>query len=95
MNAFDVATAPNTPPCIVDHLDRGGVIAGVGRAAAVFEDQAFEAAVIGLAHGGVDADVGRDAGQNEVVDPARAQDEFEVGGAERALAGLVDDRLAG
>src|SRR5271165_4915808 len=77
------------------HLDRGRVVALVGRAAAVLNEKAFEAAVVGLAHGRVDADIGGDAGQHQVVDPARAQDEFEVGGAERALAGLVDDRLAG
>ena len=67
----------------------------VGRAAAVRQQQALEAAVVGLAHGGVHADVGGDAGEDHVADAARAQDQLEVGGAERALAGLVDDRLAG
>ena len=79
----------------LDHLDRGVVVAAVGRAAAILEQQAFEAAVVGLAHGGVDADVGGDAGQHDVADAAGAQDQLEVGGAERALARLVDDRLAG
>ena len=30
----------------------------------------------------------------DVLDAAQAQHQFEIGGAERALAGLVDDRLA-
>src|SRR5271155_3490403 len=39
------------------------------------------------------ANVGGDSGEDEIVDAARAQDELEVGGAERAFARLVDDRL--
>ena len=66
----------------------------VGGAAAILQQQAFEAAVVGLAHGGVDADVGGDAGEDDVLDAALVEDQLEVGGAERALAGLVDDRLA-
>ncbi len=77
------------------HLDRRQMIAVVGRAAAILEQQAFEAAIVALAHRRVHADVGGDAGQHDVLDAARAQDQFEVGRAERALAGLVDDDLAG
>ena len=51
----------------LDHLDGRVVVAAVGGAAAILEQQAFEAAVVGLAHGGVDADVGGDAGQHDVV----------------------------
>src|SRR5258707_14531630 len=40
----------------LDHLERRKMIAFVGSAGAVLEDQAFEAAVVGLAHGGVHAD---------------------------------------
>ena len=79
----------------LDHLERVVVVALVGRAAAVLQQHAFEAAVVGFAHRGVDADVGGDAGQHDVVDAAQPQHQLEVGGAERALAGLVDDRLAG
>jgi len=43
----------------------------------------------------VDADVGGDAGQDDVGDAALAQDEVEVVSAERALARLVDDRSPG
>ena len=68
--AAEVATAPNTPPCILTIFERRRVVAEVGGAAAVLEQQALEAAVVGLAHGGVDADVGGDAGQDEVVDAA-------------------------
>ena len=65
MKAFDEATAPNTPPCILTILSAASVIALVGRAAAILQHQAFEAAVIGLAHGGVHADIGGDAGQHD------------------------------
>ena len=37
------------------------------------------------------ANIGGDAGQHQVLDAARAQDQLEVGRAERALAWLVDD----
>src|SRR5205085_10093215 len=79
----------------LDHLEGGQMIAVVGRAAAILEQHAFEAAIVRLAHGGVDANVGGDAGENEVADLPRPQDELEIGGAEAALAGLVDDRFAG
>ena len=38
--------------------------------------------------------IGGDAGEDDVGDAALAQHQLEVGGAEGALAGLVDDRLA-
>ena len=78
----------------LDHLQRVLVVALVGGGAAILDQHAFEAAVVGLAHGGVDADVGGDAGQHDVLDAAQPQHQFEIGGAERALAGLVDDGLA-
>ena len=52
----------------LDHLDGGEVVAVVGRRGAVLHQQALEAAVVGLAHGGVHADVGRDAGEYDVAD---------------------------
>src|SRR5882757_3497367 len=54
----------------LDHLDRGQMIAVVGRTAAILQHHAFIAAVIGLAHGGVDADIGSDAREHDVVDAA-------------------------
>jgi hypothetical protein len=71
------------------------VVGTVGGAATIFEQQAFEPAVVGLAHRRMDADVGRDPRQGEIGDAAQPQHQFEIGGAEGALAGLVDDRLAG
>ena len=38
---------------------------------------------------------GGDPGQDEVGDPPGAEQQVQVGGVERALAGLVDDQLAG
>ena len=63
-------------------------------AAAILQQEALEAAVVGLAHGGVDADVGGDAGEHQVADAAGVEDELQIGGAEGALARLVDDGLA-
>src|ERR1700761_1896660 len=68
----------------LDHLQRGIMVALVGGAAAVLDQHAFKAAVVGLAHGGVNADVGGDAGQHDVFDAAHPQQQFEIGGAERA-----------
>src|SRR5579871_205154 len=76
------------------HLDRRRVVAGVGGRAAVLEQQTLVAAVVRLAHGGVDADVRGDAGQDQVGDPPLAQDEVEVRRAEGPLPRLVDDRLS-
>jgi hypothetical protein len=42
----------------------------------------------------VDADIGGDAGQNQIFDAALVEDQFEIGGAETPFTGLVDDRLA-
>ena len=69
------------------------VIALIGRTAAVLEQQAFKTAVVRLAHGGVYAHIGGDAGEHHVLDCAQPQHQFQIGGAERALARLVDDRL--
>jgi len=71
------------------------VVGTVGGAATIFEQQALEPAVVGLAHRRMDADVGRDPRQREIGDAAQSQHQFEIGGAEGALAGLVDNRLAG
>ena len=62
--------------------------------AAVGEHDAAVAAVVCLAHGGVDADFGGDAGDHQVLDGAIAQHRFEIGLVEGAFARLVDDRLA-
>lgn len=62
--------------------------------AAVRQHDAAVAAVIGLAHRGVDADFRGDAGDQQVFDAAIGKDQAEIGGVERALARLVDHGLA-
>jgi hypothetical protein len=52
------------PALHLDHFDRVLMVRPVGRAAAVFEQQTFEPAIIRLAHRGVNAHIGSDAGQN-------------------------------
>ena len=66
----------------------------VGRAAVRNHDAAI-AAVVGLAHRGVDADFRGDAAHQEVLDAVLLQDIVELGGVECALARLVDHDLAG
>ena len=77
------------------HPQRCGVVGRVGRAGGVGENQALIAPVVGLAHRGVDTHVGGDAGQHQVRDLVGPEQQVEVGGVERALAGLVHDELAG
>src|ERR1700675_971966 len=61
--------------------------------AAVRQHDAAEAAIVGFAHGGVDADFRGDAGDEQRVDAAIAQHQFKIGLIERALARLVDHQL--
>ena len=65
----------------------------IGRAAVRYDDAAI-AAVVGLAHGGVDAHFRGDAADQQIFDPVVLQDVTEFGGVERALARLVDHDLA-
>ncbi len=43
----------------------------------VLDDEALESAVVGLAHGGVHADLGRDAADEQALDLRVAQDRLE------------------
>src|SRR5438445_358571 len=63
----------------LDHLDRRQVVAVVGRPAAILQHHAFIAAVIGLAHGGVHADIRGDAGQHDILDAALVEDQLQIG----------------
>src|SRR5882672_5030011 len=78
----------------LDHLQAHLVEFGKIGGAAIGQHDAAIAAVIGLAHGGVDADLGGHAAYQEILDAVFPQDIVEFGGVERALAGLVDDDLA-
>src|SRR6185369_9535851 len=66
----------------------------VGRAAAITQDQTLETTIIGLAHGRADANVRRDAGQDEIAYLPHTQGEFQIRGVERPLSGFVDDDFA-
>ncbi len=58
------------------------------RCAAVRQDDAAKASVIGFANRRVDANFGRDARDQKIVDAAVLELQFEIGLVERALAGL-------
>ena len=77
-----------------DHLQPHRLELRKVRADAVLRHQAVVAAVVGLAHGGVDADLGGDAGHDELRDAAILENGVQIGGEEGALARLVDHRLA-
>ena len=78
----------------LDHLQAHRLELGEIGADAVLRHEAVVAAVVGFAHGGVHADLGGHAGDDELRDAAVLQDGVQVGGEERALARLVDHRLA-
>ena len=78
----------------LDHLQGSEMVAVVGRPAAILQQHAFEPSVVRLPHGGMDADIRGDAGEHEVSNAARTQDQLQIGGAEAALTGLVDDRFS-
>ena len=88
-------TQPKMPPCALIISSADALELGEVRADAIGQHDAFVAAVVRLAHRGVDAHLGGHAADDERLDAAVVQDEVEVGRAERALAGLVDHDLAG
>jgi hypothetical protein len=67
----------------------------IGGTAAVREEQAFIAAIVGVSHGGVDADVRRDAGQDQVGNTSLAQEQIKIRGKKRAFTWLIDDGFPG
>ena len=78
----------------LDHREADLVKLGKVRGAAVAGHDAAIAAIVGLAHGRVHADLGGDAADDQRLDAAVVQERVQVGREERALARLVDDRLA-
>ena len=70
------------------------MVCGVGCAAAILDDHTFEPAIIRLSHGGGNADIGCDTGEDQIVDLPCAQDQLQISGIEAALAGFVDDCLS-
>lgn len=67
----------------------------ITRGGGIFQQEAIVAAVVGVAHGGGDADVGGDAHEDEVLDSPVAEEEVEIRVGEGAAAWFVDDRFAG
>src|SRR6516164_8168474 len=61
---------------------------------AISNDEAVVAAVVGLAHRRIDADLGGDPADDQLGDAAVLQHRVEVGGEEGTLARLIDDWLA-
>jgi hypothetical protein len=78
-----------------DHLESGLFEVGEVAFGAVLDEEALVAAVVGFAHGGLDADFGSDAGDEEVGDAIAIEDLGERGVVERAFAGFVDDNFGG
>ena len=91
---FRIGDCAKDPPCIFYHLQSGEIVAVIGRAGAVGKYQALEATVVRVAHRCVNAHVGRDAREDDVLNMPLMQKHVEIGGVKGTLARLVDDRLA-
>src|SRR5262245_57766766 len=65
------------------------------RAHAVFQDEAFVAAVVRLTRRSLNADLRRYARDDQAADSPIPENQIQVCGEERSFAGLIDDRLAG
>ena len=83
------------PALRLDHRQSGLVELREIGTAAIAEHDAAIAPVVGFAHRRVDADLGGDAANDQRLDCVILQNQGEIGLEERALAGLVDHRLAG
>jgi hypothetical protein len=67
----------------LDHLKAHFLKFGKVRAHAVFGNEAVVAAIVGLAHRGVDADLGGHTGDDELLYPAILQDGMKIGGEKK------------
>src|SRR6478735_8248878 len=76
-----------------EHVESHALELGEVGADAGGQHQHFVPAIIGLADGGVDADLGGHAGDDQLGDARLRQDRLEVGAVEGSLAGLVDHGL--
>lgn len=61
-----------------DHIHGGLMIGGIRGGTAILEQQTFVSHIIGVAHGGVDAHIGRHTGQDNVADTLVAQDQLQI-----------------
>ena len=86
---------PEDPALCGDHLQADALELGEVGADAVRQHQALVAAVVGLADGGVHADLGGHAGHHQAGDAALLEQLPERRAVERPLARLVDHRLVG
>ena len=73
-------------------VDRGLVRLGAGRAHAVREREDVVPSLVRRSHGSLDAAVGEQAGDGDVLDAFAAQDEVEVGRREAVQAALALDQ---
>src|SRR2546423_14721965 len=91
--ALRVADPAEDPALGLDHLQGDSLELGEVGADAVRQDERVVAAVVLLADARGDADLGRHAADDQLLDGLHLENGIEARGVERALAGLVDDRL--
>src|SRR4029079_4762152 len=77
-----------------DHLQRGAIIAVIGRASTIGEHQTLIAAIVGIAHRGVNANVGGDSTKHDVLNSAPAKKKIQICRIEGSFSRLVDNRFA-
>ena len=66
----------------LNHLDGMVMVCLIGGATAVFNQHALQTPIIGVAHGGVHADIGGNARQYQISDAAGPEYQLQVGGIE-------------
>lgn len=86
--AYDAALRAN-------HFERDAFEFGEVAFSGVLHQQAFVAAIVGFAHGGLHADFGGDAADDEMRDFHTTENAVEIGAVEGAFAGLGKNNFAG
>src|SRR6185437_2156120 len=70
------------------------MISKVRGTATVFQQETFEASIVGFAHRGVNTNIGGNSCQHNVGDSTPSQQHVQIGRPERAFPWFIDDRFA-
>src|SRR6516164_9748322 len=93
-NLIDARRPADDSALGADHVEGGHLELREIAFGGVLGQQALEAAVVGLAHGGLHANFRSDSGEHQLPDAEARQMILQARGVERALARLLDHDLA-